>query len=90
MEQEVFAALEGAATIVLADGPDGADIVPSAMAGIGPIEGAVAGWMPGDRAWVAELVGARALMGGYALRGAPGGARAAPSARVGSTTCRSG
>ena len=52
MNQEILAALGGAATIVLADGPDGADVVPAALAASGPIGGAVAGWMPGDRAWV--------------------------------------
>src|SRR6187402_174678 len=70
MKQEVLAALADAATIVLADGPDGADLVPTSLADSGPIERAVAGWMPGERAWVAKLAGARALMGGYALRGA--------------------
>jgi len=70
MKQEVLAALADAATMVLADGPDGADIVPAALADSGPIDRAVAGWMPGERAWVAHLAGARALMGGYALRGA--------------------
>src|SRR5262245_61646378 len=70
MEEEVRDAIAGAATLVLADGPDGADIVPTALAEAGPIERAVVGWMPGDRVWVAQLAGARALMGGYALRGA--------------------
>src|SRR3954467_15716063 len=70
MDREIRDAIARAATIVLTDGPDGADIVPTALAGIGPIERAVAGWMPGERAWVARLAGARALMGGYALRGA--------------------
>src|SRR3954449_5961028 len=70
MDREIRDAIARAATIVLTDGPDGADIVPTALAGIGPIERAVAGWMPGERAWVARLAGARALMGGYALRSA--------------------
>jgi acyl-CoA hydrolase len=70
MNQEVRAALDGAASIVLADGPDGADIVPAELAARGSVERAVAGWLPGGRAWVAQLVDARALMGGYALRGA--------------------
>src|SRR5262245_31450807 len=68
MEREIRAALDAAATIVLADGPDGADIVPSVLAESGRINRAVAGWMPGARAWTAALDGARALMGGYGLR----------------------
>jgi len=70
MDQEVSAAIVGAATLVLTDGPDGADIVPTVLAESGRIDRAVAGWMPGARAWVAQLSGARALMGGYALRDA--------------------
>ena len=70
MEREIRAALDAAATIVLADGPDGADIVPTLLAASGRINRAVAGWMPGARAWTAELDDARALMGGYGLRSA--------------------
>ena len=55
---------------VFADGPDGADIVPTLLAESGRINDAVAGWIPGARAWVEQLDGARALMGGYALRDA--------------------
>src|SRR5262245_54235616 len=70
MGQEIRAGLAAAATIVLTDGPDGADIVPTVLSESGAIEHAVAGWMPAERAWVAQLAGARALMGGYGLRGA--------------------
>ena len=70
MEPEIRTALDAAATIVLADGPDGADIVPTLLAASGRIDRAVAGWMPGARSWTAQLDGARALMGGYGLRSA--------------------
>jgi hypothetical protein len=56
--------------VVYADGPDGADIVPTrteprAAAGV-----CVLGWLPGSRTWVDRVERARALMGGYAVRDA--------------------
>lgn len=68
-------ALEAAATLVLADGPDGADAVPSVLARAGALAHpggppVVCGWLPGERPWTAALDGAIALMGGYGLRAA--------------------
>lgn len=62
--------LARAATIVLADGVDGADIVPGLLAHDRRLGDArvVVGWLPGDRAWTAALTGADALMGGYGVR----------------------
>jgi acyl-CoA hydrolase len=64
--------LDRAATVVFADGPDGADIVPAALADADALSGrpVVVGWLPGTRSWTAHLDGATALMGGYALRDA--------------------
>lgn len=72
-------ALAGAATLVLADGPDGADIVPRELAREGALTGArvVLGWLPGERPWTAALDGADALMGGYGVRTAIREGRAA-------------
>ena len=62
--------LPTAATLVLADGADGADIVPARLAAEGRLGDArvVVGWLPGERAWTTALVGADALMGGYGVR----------------------
>ena len=67
-----------AATIVLADGPDGADFVPQMLADAGRLGDAlvVVGWLPGARPWTERLEGARALMGGYGVRDAIRGGRA--------------
>lgn len=61
---------EGARTLVLADGVDGARVVPAGLAAEGRLEGldVVVGWVPDHQDWVAELRGARAVMGGYGLR----------------------
>ena len=66
------AVLRGAASIVLADGADGADIVPGLLAAAGRLGDArvVVDWVPGARPWEAGLVGADALMGGYGVRAA--------------------
>ena len=50
MNEEIRAALGGAATIVLADGPDGADIVPAALAASGPIGARSRGGCPATAA----------------------------------------
>lgn len=65
-------ALDAARTVVLADGPDGADLVPLVLAAAGDLAGRplVVGWVPGARPWVDALEGARAVMGGYGLRAA--------------------
>ena len=54
--------LADAATIVLADGADGADIVPARLAAEGRLGDArvVVGWLLGERAWTGALVGADA------------------------------
>ena len=64
--------LDRVATVVFADGPDGADIVPATLAADGSLAGrsVVVGWLPGARSWVGDLDGAVALMGGYAVRDA--------------------
>lgn len=69
---------DDAATIVLADGPDGADFVPQMLADAGRLGDAlvVVGWLPGTRPWTERLAGARALMGGYGVRDAIRGGRA--------------
>lgn len=65
--------------MVLADGADGADIVPARLAVEGRLSDArvVVGWLPGDRPWTASLAGADALMGGYGVRAAIREGRAA-------------
>jgi acyl-CoA hydrolase len=81
LDPEVRRLISGAASLVLADGPDGADLVPTRLAAEGLLGGhdrrsggagprVVVGWLPGDRAWTARLVGADALMGGYGARAA--------------------
>lgn len=69
---ELPAVLRDAATIVLADGADGADVVPGRLAAEGRLADArvVVGWLPGSRAWTPALDGADALMGGYGMRAA--------------------
>jgi acyl-CoA hydrolase len=70
MDQAVERALGQAATLVLADGADGADIVPTLLAAAGRLADprVVVGWLPGDRPWTAALAGSDALMGGYGVR----------------------
>lgn len=78
-DAQTDAALRGAATIVLADGADGADIVPGRLATAGRLGDArvVVDWVPGARPWEAGLAGADALMGGYGVRAAIRDGRAA-------------
>ena len=71
-------------TVVLADGADGADIVPGLLAAEGRLGGGavagrrvVVGWLPGKRPWTGALDGADALMGGYGMRAAIREGRAA-------------
>jgi acyl-CoA hydrolase len=56
--------------VVLADGADGAEIVPARLAAEGRLGDlrVVVGWLPGDRPWTVALDGADALMGGYGIR----------------------
>jgi len=79
LDPALAALLERVDTVVLADGADGADIVPGLLAAEGRLGGAdsslggrrvVVGWLPGERAWTASLDGADALMGGYGIRAA--------------------
>src|SRR5262245_39231267 len=55
---------------VYADGPDGADIVPTRTEPRAAEGACVLGWLPGRREWVDRVERARALMGGYAVRDA--------------------
>src|SRR5262252_2275558 len=61
---------EGAEFLVLADGPDGADMVPARAELGASAASCVLGWLPGRREWVDTIARARALMGGYAVRDA--------------------
>lgn len=72
MVSDLPAVLRDAATIVLADGVDGADIVPGLLAAEGRLGAArvVVSWLPGERTWTGALDGADALMGGYGVRAA--------------------
>lgn len=83
LDPALGAMLDRVDTLVLADGADGADIVPGLLAAEGRLGGGavagrrvVVGWLPGDRAWTASLDGADAVMGGYGVRAAIGEARA--------------
>ncbi|MFA5885080.1 MAG: acetyl-CoA hydrolase/transferase C-terminal domain-containing protein [Acidimicrobiia bacterium] len=75
IDPSVAALLERVDTVVFADGPDGADIVPGLLAAAGRLGAAavggrrvVVGWLPGERGWASALDGADALMGGYGVR----------------------
>ncbi|MFM8304675.1 MAG: acetyl-CoA hydrolase/transferase C-terminal domain-containing protein [Actinomycetota bacterium] len=83
LDPSLGAMLDRVDTLVLADGADGADIVPGMLAAEGRLGGGavagrrvVVGWLPGDRVWTDALAGADALMGGYGVRGAIREARA--------------
>lgn len=84
LDASVATMLDRVDTLVLADGADGADIVPAALAAEGRLGGGavagrrvVVGWLPGERSWTASLEGADALMGGYGMRAAIRDGRAA-------------
>src|SRR5690349_11778020 len=63
--------------VVLADGPDGADIVPARAELGAAVSSCVLGWLPGRREWVDRIARGRALMGGYGVRDAIRDGRAA-------------
>ena len=84
LDPTLRAMLDRVDSVVLADGADGADIVPGLLAADGGLGGGavagrrmVVGWLPGERTWTASLEGADALMGGYGVRAAIREGRAA-------------